>query len=328
MYVASHTSSEQTRPMKGGGARKSFRGSRMTVLYENEQVMEGEKRNIYSSFGAHPEGEADMLNNLHVQLFGDGVLPTNHASFALGNTHKPRPTNSYGPPFGPPYFVSKSTASMYQQVYRAEEKHCMGISSILPTMGDRVCSVSPYGVRIHTRGGVVVSDKEGMDGRTCGSLIGTDFVLTGGMPTGGSVGRNVHCMDMRRDLKVVSSHTLTSDAGSSKQICTVADMAMNHDRNTIVAGCTDGTIRLLDGERRMVEVAKAKAQRGGVAKVAVYDVSGHLQLSAVVVTSLGVRSKRMCMALESHLCNRIFINGCGVSVSSSAVPLPISCAHL
>ena len=86
------------------------------------------------------------------------------------------------------------------------------------------------------------------------------------------MGCNVHCMDLGRDLKVVSSHTLMADAGSvSKKTVTVADMAMNHARNTVVAGCTDGTIRLLDGERRMVEVAKAKAQRGGVAKVAVHD---------------------------------------------------------
>jgi hypothetical protein len=80
-------------------------------------------------------------------------------------------------------------------------------------------------------------------------------------------------MDLQRDLKVISSHTLNSDGGSSKPMLTVADMAMNRERNTVVVGCTDGTIRLLDGERRMVEVAKAKAQRGGVAKVAVYDVS-------------------------------------------------------
>jgi hypothetical protein len=247
----------------------------MTVLYENNEELVssdgGEKRNIYSSFGAHPEGETELLNKLHVQLFGDGVIPAN---ILLGGTHiKPRPTNAFGPPFGPPYLVSNSLmSSMYNPQYtRAEEKHCMGISSILPR-GDRVCTVSPYGVRIHTRGGMVISDKEGLEGRTCGSLIGTDFVLTGGMPTDGNVGRNVHCMDMRRDLKVVSSHTLISDASSSKKICTVADMALNHDRNTIVAGCTDGTIRLLDGERRMVEVAKAKAQRGGVAKVAVFDV--------------------------------------------------------
>jgi hypothetical protein len=50
-------------------------------------------------------------------------------------------------------------------------------------------------------------------------------------------------------------------------------MAYNVERNSIVVGCSDGTIRVLDGGRRNVEVAKAKAQMGGVAKVAVWEVS-------------------------------------------------------
>ena len=53
----------------------------------------------------------------------------------------------------------------------------------------------------------------------------------------------------------------------------VSDMAMNYERNNIVVGCTDGTIRVLDGGRRNAEVAKSKAQLGGVAKVAVSEVS-------------------------------------------------------
>jgi hypothetical protein len=279
IYVASHTSSDSTHPtrksgMHSHGISKSFRSSRMTVLYENEEIAEGEKRNIYSSFGAHPECDTELLDNLHSQLFGDGHLNTNPPAIGA-NRHKPRPTNSYGPPFGPPYLVSHSLSSLSvcnTQYTRVEEKHCMGISCILPK-GDKICSISPYGVRVHTRGGRIVSDKEGMGGRTCGSFIGHDFVLVGGMPTSGNNGRNVHCMDLQRDLKVISSHTLNSDGGSSKTMLTVADMAMNRERNTVVVGCTDGTIRLLDGERRMVEVAKAKAQRGGVAKVTVYDVS-------------------------------------------------------
>ncbi|KAL3798250.1 hypothetical protein HJC23_000164 [Cyclotella cryptica] len=280
-YVASHTASDQRRPSNAPGAAKlkSFRGSRMTVLYENAAVDAAvERRNIYSSFVAHPEGDGDMLNELHSALFGDGTTPALMGSAMPGSsaTHKPRPSNSYGPPFGPPYLVSKSMSAitnMYNPQYtRAEEKHCMGITSILPVQGGRVCTISPYGIRMHTRGGMLISDKEGMTGQTCGSLLpGAEFVLAGGMPRNG--GRNVHCLDLRRDLKVVSSHTLKCDSSisGSKTSVTVTDMAINHDRNTVVAGCTDGTIRLLDGERRMVEVAKARAQRGGVAKVAVYD---------------------------------------------------------
>ena len=49
-------------------------------------------------------------------------------------------------------------------------------------------------------------------------------------------------------------------------------MAASHERNTIVVGCSDGTIRVLDGGRRQAEVAKAKAHNGGVAQVAVCEV--------------------------------------------------------
>ncbi|KAL7520790.1 hypothetical protein ACHAWX_006178 [Stephanocyclus meneghinianus] len=280
-YVASHTASDQRRPSvaPGGANRKSFRGSRMTVLYENDEMdATVERRNIYSSFVAHPEGDSDMLNDLHSRLFGDGTPPAVTGSAAPGNKvpHKPRPANSYGPPFGPPHLVYKymsAVANFYNPQYaRPEEKHCMGITSILPLRGGRVCTVSPTGIRMHTRGGMLISDKEGMEGRTCGSLLpGADFVLAGGMSR--EAGKNVHCLDIRRDLKVVSSYSLKRDSvvHGSETAVTVADMAINHDRNTVVVGCTDGTIRLLDGERRMVEVAKARAQRGGVAKVAVYD---------------------------------------------------------
>eukprot|EP00956_Cyclotella_meneghiniana_P011441 scaffold16052_cov42-Cyclotella_meneghiniana.AAC.3 len=109
----------------------------------------------------------------------------------------------------------------------------MGVSSILPTENDRVCTVSPHGVRVRARGRVLISDKEGMD-----------------------------------------------------------------SRNTVVAGCTNRTIRLLDGERRMVEVAKAKAQRGGVAKVAVHD--------------------------NLIMCHGLFIHGRSVSVGASALSIPIT----
>ena len=135
-----------------------------------------------------------------------------------------------------------------------------------------------------------------LSGMTCGVLFGggggegggatSQFATVGGMsfpPKGGisSRGYNVHCIDLQRDLKIVSSHTLVRDSASAvgggiHGLVSVCDVAANHDRNNIVVGCSDGTIRMLDGGRRQAEVAKAKAQRGGVAHVAVCDVSRHL----------------------------------------------------
>ena len=119
-------------------------------------------------------------------------------------------------------------------------------------------------------------------GMTCGQLAAgsTSFATVCGMSYSEKESNNkraqhAHCVDLERDIKIVSSHTLVANASSSSDasgyMC-VADMATNIERNNIVAGCSDGTIRLLDGERRNQEVAKAKAYHGGVAKVAVYEV--------------------------------------------------------
>ena len=131
-----------------------------------------------------------------------------------------------------------------------------------------------------------MSDKM-LSGMTCGTLMtrGThQFAAVGGMSSydesmsesGDRSFQHVHCVDLHRDLKIVSSHTLVRNGGENKgqQLLCVSDMAFNVERNSIIVGCSDGTIRVLDGGRRNVEVAKAKAQMGGVAKVAAWEVRG------------------------------------------------------
>lgn len=163
--------------------------------------------------------------------------------------------------------------------------------------GGRVCTVSPYGVRIHTRGGMVVSSSASwlssrsssssslLSGMTCGApMPGGDgrHAVVGGMSPPilfGSSSQNVHCVDLHRDMRIVSSHSLLRGGGgggpassySSTSMC-IADMTTNVERNSVVVGCTDGTIRLLDSGRSNVEIAKARAHVGGVARVAASEV--------------------------------------------------------
>ena len=177
----------------------------------------------------------------------------------------------------------------------------MGISSafsvVTPYLGSggRVCSVSPYGVRVHSRGGMIMSDKCGaLRGMTCGessghgshfaTVAGMSLLTNGAGEDGGArttarPGRHVHCVDLSRDLKIVSSHTLvrnrstsSRNGGEDAMMC-ATDLATNRERNNVVVGCSDGTIRVLDGGRRNAEVAKARAHAGGVARVAVSEVS-------------------------------------------------------
>ena len=301
MYVASHTCIQ--REKRSGGQQQSRRtrskkdvtldrGSRLTVLYndESEHAAYGNK-SMYSSFVGHAEAAPCVLNGLHSILFGGGrpIVEKNTTG-----SNKARPSHAYGPSFGPASFTHHSSTNLFNAITltssaRSEDKYCMGISSIFSVTtpylgtGGRLCSVSPNGVRVHTRGGMIMSSREDLlVGMTCGQLAAgsTSFATVCGMSYSEKESNNkraqhAHCVDLERDIKIVSSHTLVANASSSSDasgyMC-VADMATNIERNNIVAGCSDGTIRLLDGERRNQEVAKAKAYHGGVAKVAVYEV--------------------------------------------------------
>eukprot|EP00571_Detonula_confervacea_P008660 CAMPEP_0172317850 /NCGR_PEP_ID=MMETSP1058-20130122/33035_1 /TAXON_ID=83371 /ORGANISM="Detonula confervacea, Strain CCMP 353" /LENGTH=1651 /DNA_ID=CAMNT_0013032517 /DNA_START=344 /DNA_END=5299 /DNA_ORIENTATION=+ len=305
MYVASHTSHQGER---NSGSRNSLgkmkdpalaRGSRLTVLYNDTNnattATSGGggfygNRSMYSSFVGHPQADTKVLDGLHSVLFGGGLGIVNvYKSSTRYVNSKARPSHAYGPSFGPPSCLQPPANSHFSNgnnSNRPEEKHCMGITAILPVTtpylgsGGRVCSISPNGIRVHTRGGMCMSEKTGtMSGLTCGQLFGgSQFATVGGMMEDRGRYQHVHCLDLQRDLKIVSSHTLLSNSSrggghsnaGDKLMC-VTDMATNYERNNIVVGCSDGTIRVLDGGRRNAEVAKARAQIGGVAKVAVSE---------------------------------------------------------
>ena len=339
MYVASHTTSGSNAGTIAGGKKKNIqshneRGSRMTLLYDinnNNSNGDSTSTSIYSSYVAHPEAESTTLDALHTVLFGAFHIDTASATSNTINNNvrqqqqqqynSKRPSHAYGPAYGPASYVhkcinsnNKFNTSVSQQ--RPEEKYCAGIHSIFevstPTSttgrsdggGGRVCTISPYGVRVHTRGGMVLlssssssgntsssarhnSKSTTLAGMTCGMLMpgGGEgrFAVIGGMSTStttttsvssssSSSHYHVHCVDLHRDMKIVSSHSLmsSSTAASASVLC-VSDMAVNNERNHVVVGCTDGTIRVLDSHRKNVEIAKTKSHIGGVSCIAVSD---------------------------------------------------------
>lgn len=301
MYVASHSSQQgaydgaRTNLGRVRGKIRSnptlSRGSRMTVLYaddDNDDSGAAESttgfygnRDVYSSFVAHPEAEREVLDSLHSVLFGGSA--TTWSIYTAAQTAKPRPNHAYGPCFVPPACAHNRVLMQHFSAQRPEEKYCMGITSILPFetpyfgSGGRILSISPHGVRVHTRGGMIMSDKQdSLSGMLCGELIGTSgsmFANIAGMSLSFNDDstrrpRHVHCIDLQRDLKIVSSHTILG----GNNLC-VTDMGSNQMRNNLVVGCSDGTVRVLDGGRRNAEVAKLKGfPHGGVSKVAVAEV--------------------------------------------------------
>ncbi|KAI2505269.1 exonuclease [Fragilaria crotonensis] len=158
----------------------------------------------------------------------------------------------------------------------------MGITKLLSITPGFVTSVSPAGVRVHTIGGLCVSDND-ITGMVCGTPhpeVGSTHVSVGGHKS------QIHCLDLYQDLQIVSSHTFPGDLG-------VMDLDRNELKRALVAGCSDGTLRLLDGRMRGAEVAKIKSHAGGICAVAtshdgtLVATTGFTAKSGAASTNLG-----------------------------------------
>ncbi len=228
IYVASHTQPFGNRPRKAS----------MLVTHN---TLDG---TLYSSSAGHPEAEVETLQSIYKTFYyGHSQATTKQA--------RPQhmvPPHAYQPAFG---------ATGGQQLQGAH----MGITTLLSITPGFVTSVSPAGVRVHTIGGLCVSDND-ITGMVCGTPhpeVGSTHVSVGGLKS------QIHCLDIYQDLRIVSSHTFPGDLG-------VMALDRNELKRALVAGCSDGTLRLLDGRMRGAEVAKIKSHAGGVSSVATsYD---------------------------------------------------------
>jgi len=210
--------------------------------------------------------------------YGGGEIAENHLS-AYHNPHAP-----------------------HQEQQHQQRGH-MGITELLPLDGGYVASVSPSAVRVHSHGGLQVhdSDLSGMISGTihpnCSSGMPNDVgggaaathITVGGLSmkmagvdgsdkSGGAPYRknnrvihpSIHCLDLWQGLRTVVSHSFKDanhnrSAGNSQ--VGVTCLSASHEKGSIVAGCTDGNIRLLDGSLR--ELATVRSHLGGVSSIAV-----------------------------------------------------------
>lgn len=137
--------------------------------------------------------------------------------------------------------------------------------------GLQVCSNNIVGMIAGTFHPGIYS-QDGTDEKSISSCA--THVTVGGVSSNRS-GTNLFCMDLYSSaLKVVASHAVRPDDGS-KKMC-ISDLATNHETSNIIAACSDGTLRIFDGNWRggnFMESAKIKAHAGGVNCVA---TSGNL----------------------------------------------------
>lgn len=176
--------------------------------------------------------------------------------------------------------VTSHASHIPSHAYRAWQH--VGILSLLPmdylcacpdsvggTRSTRpfILSMSPYGVRAHSRGGLMMVENK-MSGLSCAayhphpSNANPSLITVGGVCTRGN---QIHCLDIYSGLRSITSVGVGTG---------LTALATNVPNNALVAGCLDGTLRILDGNlrvaRRGFEIKNA-AHTGGVVSVAVSD---------------------------------------------------------
>ena len=253
MYVASVSQS------MSAGRRLGHRAS-MLVAHSTTDGM------LYSSVAGHPEAPSKVLAHIYETLYGK-ASPHATAMQSLPAGRRSVPSHAYKPPHG-----TSDVSGLTNNVYE------MGINTLLPATEGYVASVSPSGVRLHATGGLQVADYH-VEGMLCGTAHPShdpavlSHVAVAGVAMGvaGNHSNNkqhIFCMDVWQGLRTVSSYSLDRRAYATMSgSVAVTAMATSHSRGSIIAGCSDGQIRLLDS--RLRELAKLKSHYGGVVDVAV-----------------------------------------------------------
>ena len=257
---------------------------------------------IYSAIAAHEEARREILDDIIASLYGSDIGGASLANNSTGKAKQSKiPKHAYRPPYGRPLDPTQQ-ASLMPNSFQMRQAH-MGITKILPfhspsnnmnhtTNEGYLCTISPSSVRVHNRGGLLLSENK-IEGLFAGTfhpgmyqenvtdaLISSNatHVTVGGISANGDPtarkNPNLYCFDLYSStLKEVASHTVYS---SNNKSCAITDITTSHETCNLVAGCSDGTLRIFDGSWRggnYMECAKVKAHRGGIAQVA---VSGNL----------------------------------------------------
>ena len=302
MYVASATQRMVEHPRAPGQHRAS-----MLVTH---QTVDG---SLYASVAGHPEASSSVLKQVYASIYGSSSI-INHLTLS-----RSIPSHAYRPPYGYHHQTNTGAGALNHPAAAAAAAgatnyyYQMGIQSLVPLAG-YVASVSPSGVRLHATGGLQVADWD-IEGMICGTAnpntmhsSTTDAnATTTHMTVGGRAilsecdsdkdkneteYRNkmkrksiLYCVDLYQGLRVVNSASLPHDGSDSSSTATsITCLATSHSKGSIVAGCSDGLLRLFDG-RGLRSLAKIKSHAGGVVQVAVSN-DGNL----VATTGYGSKS--------------------------------------
>lgn len=244
IYAA--TVSHQQAKHGGSGRHRSKRNAAMSV-FNDEGI-------LYSSIASHPEALASTLNAIYDSLYGT-------QSSSVGRPDQRPPAHAYQAPYGKSDPALSDIASGIQNMQ-------LSVTSAVPGDGF-VTTASPAGVRVHATGGNCIADYASLaalaatDHPSSRSLViaaGLELGPDNGLLNPDSNGSTIQSLDLWNGLRQITSKKINA---------TVTSLAACSQRNCVVAGCTDGTLRLIDDRSR--NLAEIKSHIGGVINVAVSD---------------------------------------------------------
>lgn len=299
MYMASTTQN-----MSSSRYTKA-RNHRASLLQTYSYSASTKEYFLYSSVAGHPEAPLSTLSAIYESIYGFSKVGVSNVAGVPqrgGRNGFYPPPHAYSPAYGGGELAENHLSAYHNPHAHQEQQHQhkghMGITELLPLDGGYVASVSPSAVRIHSHGGLQVHDSD-MSGMISGTIHpnfssgmtndsgrnatathitvgGLSMKMTGGAEKNKTMpGRknnrvihpSLHCLDLWQGLRTVVSHSFKDTKNNGESQVGVTCLSTSHDRGSIVAGCTDGNIRLLDGSLR--ELATIRSHLGGVSSIAV-----------------------------------------------------------
>ncbi|GKZ00471.1 hypothetical protein MPSEU_000999600 [Mayamaea pseudoterrestris] len=256
---------------------------------------------VYSSVAGHPQASSSTLAAVYDALYGAAVSPSTTLAPA-SRASMTIPAHAYRP-----YYGAAAAASLtFDAASSSAKQYNIGIHTLLAHLPQAyVASVSPSGVRLHSHGGFQATDRH-LEGMLCGAThpnsMATHLTVGGvaGCEQGQASGYNISkhnqnnlnnnhllCMDIWQGFRTVASHDLNrnSKAGNNNDKIAVTALATSDTNNSLLAGCSDGQVRMFDASLR--PLATIKSHVGGVTAVTVSD-DGTL----IATTGYGARARR------------------------------------
>ncbi|KAG7343374.1 exonuclease [Nitzschia inconspicua] len=313
LYVAGTTQNVST--TRFNAHRASLLCTYTTSNPSPQLVQHGQTSILYSSVAGHPEASSSTLQAVYQTMYGiSKVQGTPHTTIGGPRGRNHPPSHAYLAPYGggelaesvnAPHnnnnnsiLYSGGVQQQLQQQLQSQQLGHMGITDLLPLGNGCTASVSPSAVRIHSCGGLQLTDHV-IDGMLCGTIHpysgpgGATHISVGGlsmaaiaacMSTESTTGPsstttqiskqqyqkdncNIHCLDLYQGLRPVYSRAFKDQSATGGEAIAVTVMATSHERSSVVAGCSDGNIRILDGSLR--ELATVKSHVGGVSSISI-----------------------------------------------------------